>query len=32
MVEPRYASAISFILVSTMEEISSAENCFSSPL
>merc|ERR1719498_1086936 len=28
---PRYASAISFIFTSTMEEISSAENSFCSP-
>ena len=29
---PRYASAISFIFSSTMEEISSGANCFRSPL
>ncbi|MFS7943080.1 hypothetical protein Hanom_Chr06g00496121 [Helianthus anomalus] len=32
MVVPRKASAISFILTKTIEEISSAENCLSSPL
>ena len=29
---PRYASAVSFIFVSTIEETSSGESCFFSPL